>query len=60
VEIIVGWIALDSGLTIIQPKRVSDYHMFNGWINVQLIPKVIPTPIPNQIPGIWFSDNLLR
>jgi hypothetical protein len=59
VEITVRWIAFDSGLTFILPKKVSNYHTCNGRINVQLIPKVIPAPIPNQIPGIWFSDNLL-
>jgi hypothetical protein len=60
VEITIRWITFDSGLTLfIRPKKVSDYPMFNGWINVQLIPKVIPAPIPNQIPGIWFTENLL-
>jgi hypothetical protein len=60
VEIIVPWITFDSGLTLIRPKKFSDYHMFNGRINVQLIPKVIPAPISNQIMGIWFSDNFVE
>jgi hypothetical protein len=60
VEIIVQWITFDSGLTFIRPQKISDYHMFNGWINVQLIPKLIPAPIPNQIRAIWFGDNFVE
>jgi hypothetical protein len=48
VEIIAHWITFDSG-SFIRPKKISDYHTFNGWINVQLIPKLIPAPILNRI-----------
>jgi hypothetical protein len=60
VEIIVPGITFDIGLTFILPKKVSVYHTFNGWINVQLIPKLIPAPIPNQIRAIWFRDNFVE